>query len=60
MQAKPIATKLEDLMLEEALKYLQSPSVKLSYIPPVKRKGGEEYLYSAGKNPSNSGKFGLW
>ena len=59
MQAKPIATKSEDLTVEEALKYLQSPSAKPSCVPPVKPKGGEIFLYSAGDNPSKSGKNSL-
>ena len=57
MAAKPIATKDEDLTLEEALKFLQMSPLNPSYVPPVKPKGGEIYLVSAGDDPSKSGKF---
>ena len=50
--------KQEELSLAEAKQLLTQPDLtKASYVPPVKTKTGEVYLFSPGENPAKHGKF---
>ena len=57
MSAIVLFFKQKELTLSEIRGLLTKPEpAKISYVPAVKPRAGEVYLYSPGENPSKSGK----
>ena len=58
MAAKVVKTVNEELSQQEALALLQKvQSSSLSYVPPIRQKAGDVYIYSPGEDSSRNVKI---